>query len=60
MIDFGVSPPPSKKKQEGLDKKFEKHRVKKSDIEEKFTHIPNGNRSKVSQCKKLLDFNFKR
>ncbi|OEG69203.1 peptide chain release factor 1 [Candidatus Endomicrobiellum trichonymphae] len=32
MTDFGVSP----KKQEKLDKKFEKYRVRKSDIEEKF------------------------
>ncbi len=32
MTDFGVSP----KKQEKLDKKFEKYRVRESDIEEKF------------------------
>jgi protein subunit release factor B len=32
MTDFGVSP----KKQEELDKKFEKYKVQESDIEEKF------------------------
>jgi protein subunit release factor B len=34
MADFGVS----HKKQEKLDKKFEKYRISKSDIEEKFIH----------------------